>query len=64
MNKKLEQMIAERIAWLDEFLRNFSSFLSTESLNRIGIYKQALTEVLQVMRSIEEKKKEKKTKPG
>jgi len=64
MNKKLEQMIAERIAWLDEFLRNFSSFLSTESLNRIGIYKQALAEVLQIMKGLEEKKKEKKSKPG
>jgi len=57
MAKKLEDMLKERIETLDWFLREFSEFLSNESLARIGIYKRALGEVLAI---IESRKKEKK----
>jgi len=57
MAKKLEKLIENRLAWIDDFLRDFSEFLSTESLLRIGIYKKALEEVLRIIKA---KKAEKK----
>ena len=59
MTKKLEELIEKRIAWIDDFLRDFSDFLSTESLGRIGIYKQALNEVLTIIRELKPKKEKK-----
>ena len=36
-----------RIEFIDEFLRNFGSFLSNESLNALNAYKKALQEILE-----------------
>ena len=36
-----------RIEFIDEFLRNFGTFLSNESLNAINAYKKALQEILE-----------------
>ena len=60
--KDIIEYLKTKLEWIDEFLREFSDFLSNDSLARLGIYKQALKECLGLLMSQAEKKAKKSSK--